>query len=68
LHKLRCGNKNIMKNTRLETNPVAAVQGRAGKAPYVKPVLRVFGSVKSLTKGNGGSITDGYSPGARPVK
>lgn len=29
-----------------------------GKHPYTKPVLRVFGSVKHLTKGGNGSNID----------
>lgn len=29
-----------------------------GKPPYTKPVLRVFGSVKHLTKGGSGSNID----------
>jgi hypothetical protein len=47
-----------MKNSRLDA-PVREEGSKAGgKAPYAKPVLKVFGSVKSLTRANGGSQFD----------
>jgi hypothetical protein len=36
------------------------------KLAYAQPVLREYGSVGSLTKGNTGTTADGSSPGARP--
>ncbi len=46
--------------SRIEQNPTPPSQATSGdKAPYATPGLRVFGAVKHLTKGGGGSRTDG---------
>lgn len=37
------------------------------KAPYANPVLRVYGVVSQLTKGSGGSHTDGSMVNKAPV-
>lgn len=57
-----------MKNNPLDKSVQPIEPRKTGKAPYAKPVLRVFGSVKNLTKGHGGSVPDGYSPGNRRFK
>jgi len=36
------------------------------KTPYQKPVLKIYGPVKHLTQGQGGSRMDGNSGRARP--
>jgi hypothetical protein len=51
-----------MKNNTLENHTQAKVSENTVKAPYAKPVLRIFGSVKQLTKGGGGSRFDGNGP------
>lgn len=48
-----------MKNSELESPTLPPVSARIVKA-YSKPVLRVFGSVKHLTKGGNGSNVDGW--------
>jgi hypothetical protein len=57
-----------MKNNTLEKITSPKRLDKSAKAPYSSPVLRVFGLVKNLTKGSGGSIADGYSPGNRLFK
>lgn len=47
-----------MKNNTLETTTLETGAQRTHKAAYAKPVLRVFGSVKELTRGQAGSGTD----------
>jgi len=44
----------VLDNTAQPSGPVKSV-----KAPYSKPVLHVYGSVATLTKGRGGSNIDG---------
>jgi hypothetical protein len=51
-----------MKNSMLEKTTLVTGSDKDTKAPYAKPVLRTFGSVKSLTKGGGGSRIDGNGP------
>lgn len=62
------GTKKAMKNKRLENPPLSSGPEKAGKATYSKPVLRTFGSVKSLTRANSGSNIDGKrnNPGNKP--
>lgn len=48
-----------MKHKTLDKPPGQRGEEVARKAPYSSPVLRVFGSVKQLTKANNGSWTDG---------
>jgi hypothetical protein len=57
-----------MKNNTLEKIASPKRLDTSAKAPYSSPALRVFGLVKHLTKGNGGSVVDGGSPGNRPFK
>jgi hypothetical protein len=51
-----------MKNSTLDNSTLATGSDKNAKAPYAKPVLRTFGSVKNLTKGGGGSRIDGNGP------
>jgi len=52
----------VMKNNTLENPTQPKGPEKAIKSPYAQPVLRVFGSVKQLTKGGGGSRSDGNGP------
>lgn len=60
-----------MKNRMLENPSLGAGSEAIGKAPYARPVLREFGSVRHLTKGGTGSNVDGWggtntNPGIPP--
>jgi hypothetical protein len=46
--------------------PVQPACAATGKAPYAKPELRVFGAVKTLTKGQAGSGTDSAGKSETP--
>lgn len=47
-----------MENNTLENATRQATPENTGKAPYAKPVLRTFGSVRQLTRANSGSAID----------
>jgi hypothetical protein len=47
-----------MKINTLENSTQPVPSDESGKAPYAKPVLRTFGSVRHLTRANSGSAVD----------
>lgn len=47
-----------MKINTLENPTQPVPSDKNGKAPYAKPVLRTFGSVRHLTRANSGSAID----------
>jgi len=54
---------NIKKSDK-PTQPQQSIASK--KSLYSTPALRVFGSVKHLTKGNNGTKADGQSANPRP--
>lgn len=58
LLNLTVAEANNMKNKKLAPTPLKAGVAKCGKAPYEKPVLRIFGRVAELTRGGGGSGAD----------
>jgi hypothetical protein len=61
LHHDSVAGTSILKNKPLEKPAIPKGVGKSGKSPYSSPVLRIYGSVKDLTKGGAGSNADGFT-------
>lgn len=48
--------------------PAAKASSELEKAPYASPVLRVFGSVSTLTQGSGTLLCDGSNAGSQQTR